>query len=257
MSDFEKTFDNATLDYEQSRPSYPDELYRDLFAYQPVGRNRCALEIGAGTGKASLPILDSGGCLTALEPGAKLAAFAQKRFEGYSQAVLHQLTLQDFECAPNAFDLIYAATAFHWIPEAYGYRRVYELLKRGGAFARFAYHAGPDQGRPEMAEAIQQVYNRFDTLAQKGRPFGREKAEALAKLAVSYGFVDTQVHLYHMKKDFTADDYMKLLRTYPSHMALAEQERAELFSGIHDAIERHGGTISVYYTVDMELARKP
>ena len=35
-------------------------------------------------------------------------------------------------------DLVYSASAFHWIPEEIGYSKVYEMLKPGGAFARFA-----------------------------------------------------------------------------------------------------------------------
>ena len=49
---------------------------------------------------------------------------------------------------------------------------------------------------------------------------------------------------------------MGLLRTYPDHMSLEPQSREGLFHGIYDAIERHGGVMTVYYTVDLELARK-
>lgn len=53
----------------------------------------------------------------------------------------------------NSFDLVYAVTAFHWIPEEYGYRCVYNLLKSGGVFARFTYHAGTDKGRRGLMES--------------------------------------------------------------------------------------------------------
>lgn len=256
MGDFEQTFDHATLDYEESRPLYPDALFQDLFAYCPVNHESCVLEIGAGTGKATLPVALTGCRLTALEPGEHLIEFARRKIKKHPNVSLLREMLQDFECAPETFDLIYAATAFHWIPEAYGYRRVYELLKYGGTFARFAYHAGPDTGRPEMTEEIQRVYDRIPALAQKGIPFGQKQAEALANLAFSYGFADAKVCMYQATRDFSADAYMQLLRTYPAHMKLEESERKDLFSGIHNAIIRHGGTITVYYTFDMELSRK-
>lgn len=37
--------------------------------------------------------------------------------------------LNDFS---NAYDLIYSASAFHWIPEEIGYTKVYKALKPGG-----------------------------------------------------------------------------------------------------------------------------
>ena len=57
-------------------------------------------------------------------------------------------------------------------------------------------------------------------------------------------------------KDFTAGQYMQLLPTYPNHMSLPEESRRALFEGIYEAIEKHGGKITVYYTMDLELARK-
>ena len=36
-----------------------------------------------------------------------------------------------------------------------------------------------------------------------------------------------------------------------------EQKREGLFTGIANAIQQHGGTLTVFYTVDMELAQKP
>ena len=49
---------------------------------------------------------------------------------------------------------------------------------------------------------------------------------------------------------------MELLRTYPDHMKLEEEKREKLFTGIYEAIQRHGGVITVYYVMDLELGRK-
>ena len=72
-------------------------------------------------------MLETGCSLTGLEPGGNLGDLAKKRLGGYENLDLRGLTLQDYDCPDNAFDLVYAATAFHWIPEEYGYRRVYDL----------------------------------------------------------------------------------------------------------------------------------
>lgn len=156
--EFEKTFDNAALDYDASRPAYPEELYADILRYKAVGSDSRILEIGMGTGKAAAPFLAAGCIFTGIEPGGNLAALASERFGKFDNFSCLNLTLQDYDCPEGSYDLIYAATAFHWIPEEYGYKRVFELLKSGGAFARFAYHAGPDRGRETLAEQIQALY---------------------------------------------------------------------------------------------------
>lgn len=73
---YEQTFDRAAQDYDDIRPGYPQELYKDLFGYKAIGPESRVLEIGAGTGKATGPLLNTGCRLIALEPGEHMAAIA-------------------------------------------------------------------------------------------------------------------------------------------------------------------------------------
>ena len=144
----------------------------------------------------------------------------------------------------------------HWIPEEYGYKRVYNLLKPGGAFARFAYHAGVDKGREAMTAEIQGIYSKYLHLKDSPKVYDMEDAGKLAEIACKYGFDDITYQLYYTMKDFTADEYMALLRTYPNHMEVEEADRKMLFEGIHSAINIYGRIMTVYYTMELELARK-
>ena len=253
---FEETFDRAAWDYDASRPMYVKEIYEDIFDYMPVDQDSHVLEIGMGSGKAARPFLDTHCHFVGIEPGGNLAAFAKKRFKKYENFFVHCQTLQDYTGEDHSFDLIYAATSFHWIPEEYGYRRVYDLLKNGGAFARFAYHAGTDQGRRALTEEIQELYRKYMHCESRPVEFSDADAQNLAEKALAYGFVDVKHALYHTTKDFTAHEYLSLLKTYPDHMKLIPYDREKLFDGIFHAIVNNGGTMTVYYTMDLELARK-
>lgn len=256
MEDFEKTFDNAAVDYDTSRPAYLNEIYEDIFACKPLTPHSRVLEIGLGTGKAARPFLDTHCRFVGIEPGRDLAALAKQKFRKYANFSLHIQTLQDYVCEDSSFDLIYAATVFHWIPEEYGYKRVYNLLKDGGVFARFAYHAGPDKGRAALSHELAELYQKYMPRRSRPAEFCEADARKLAGKARAYGFSGVKWRLYHTTKDFTADEYMSLLRTYPDHMKLAASARKELFAGIFKAIENNGGIITVYYTMDLELAKK-
>lgn len=48
-----------------------------------------------------------------------------------------------------------------------------------------------------------------------------------------------------------------MLGTYSDHIAIEEKIRTEFFSKIEEAINRHGGTFTIYDTIDLQLARKP
>ena len=75
-------------------------------------------------------------------------------------------------------------------------------------------------------------------------------------LASKYGFTDIQYALFHRERVFSAHEYIQLLGTYSDHIAMEETLRARFFAGIEEAIDRCGGTITVYDTIDLQLARK-
>ena len=44
--------------------------------------------------------------------------------------------------------------------------------------------------------------------------------------------------------------------TYSDHIAIEETVRTRFFAKIEEAINHHGGTITIYDTIDLQLARK-
>ena len=61
----------------------------------------------------------------------------------------------------NTFDLVFSATAFHWVPEKIGYEKVFSMLKNGGAFARFANHPYRDKENVELSQEIDKIYDLY------------------------------------------------------------------------------------------------
>ena len=111
------------------------------------------------------------------------------------------------------YDLVYSASAFHWVPENVGYTKVFSMLKRGGAFAQFANHPYRTKDNLPLSEEIDRI--------------------------------------------FSANEYRTLRRTYSDHIAIEESIRKKFFLKIEDAINSHGGSITMYDTIDLQLARKP
>lgn len=154
----EWTFHTVAEEYNRWRPGYVPELYQDLFAYKPLNKSSSALEIGIGTGQATAPVLETGCALTAVELGDSLAEIARRKFSRYPRFTVIHTAFQAYARPDESFDLIYAAGSFHWIPEEIGYPKVYRMLKRGGAFARFAVHPYYRKGNEPMYTDIQKVY---------------------------------------------------------------------------------------------------
>ena len=134
----EWTFDTVASTYEKLRPGYVDELYQTLFNYIPINEHSHVVEIGSGGGQATAPILKTGCHLTAVEYGEQFSELLKNKFKEYSNFSVITGKFEDTELKENHFDLVFSASAFHWVPEKIGYEKVFSILKEGGVFARFA-----------------------------------------------------------------------------------------------------------------------
>ncbi len=253
----EWTFNTEAETYEKMRPGYVSELYEDIFKYIPINESSNVVEIGIGGGQATLPILQTGCKVTAVEYGENLSELCRQKFKKFPNFSTVTARFEDFACDNNSCDLIYSATAFHWIPEEIGYRKVYEMLKSGGVFARFANHPYKDKGRKELHEALKKIYSVYMPDSLEHKEYSKDDAKKCSDIAQKYGFVDLSYKLYHRTRSFRAKEYISLLGTYSDHIAIEQNTRKKFFSEIEEAINNLGGEITIYDTIDLQLARKP
>ncbi len=258
----EWTFDTVASTYEKLRPGYVDALYQDIFAYCPLKASSHAVEVGIGGGQATEPILKTGCTVMAVEPGANFCELCREKFAAYPRFSAVNGKFEEVEIPPESHDLVYSASAFHWVPEEVGYRKVFDALKSGGAFARFANHPWRDKGNPDLAAALDEAYAKYYHTYYRSVPkledeYTETQAVRRAEIAAKYGFTDIQHRLYRRTRAFSAQEYTTLLGTYSDHIALPEDVRLPFFRAVEAAIEAHGSTINIYDTIDLQLARKP
>lgn len=258
----EWTFDTVTFAYEKFRPGYPNDLYERLFRYRSLDRSSRAVEVGIGSGQATLPILKTGCALTAVEYGANFSKLCERKFETYPNFSVVTERFENASFADSQYDLVYSASAFHWVPEAIGYPKVYAMLKSGGAFARFANHPYCDKGNPVLSAEIQKLYSvyydsYYGRASKPQKEYSGEQAAQTAQIARKYGFVDITHALFSRTRTFSAKEYVGLLGTYSDHIAIEETIRRVFFSKIEETINAYGGWFTIYDTIDLQLARKP
>lgn len=80
--------------------------------------------------------------------------------------------------------------------------------------------------------------------------------KGISNIASKYRFIDISYRLYHRTRTFTADEYTSLLGTYSDHIAIKETKRMKFFDEIRETINDNGGIITIYDTIDLQLARK-
>lgn len=255
------TFDTEASKYDKMRPGYADELFQAIFEYVKIGEGSRVVEVGSGSGQATQPVLKTGCELTSVEYGENFSRILMEKFGGYKGFKVITGKFEDVDLEDDAYDLVFSATAFHWVPEEIGYPKVYSALKPGGAFARFANRPRNSQNAPELALEIDALYEEYynkayDIKSGTKKWFTEEKAKEISQIPAKYGFTDITYKLFYRERVFTADEYIQLLGTYSDHIAIEETIRNEFFSKIAAAINHHGGKIIISDTMDLELARK-
>ena len=80
-----RSFNQMVELYARARPAPPPELFDAVATYVPPPAD--VLEIGCGPGNASLPLLERGFRIHAVELGENLAAFARQRLAAFAFTV--------------------------------------------------------------------------------------------------------------------------------------------------------------------------
>lgn len=258
----EWTFDTVAARYEKLRPEYTDDLYRALFNYINIDSSSNVIEVGIGGGQATLPFLKKGCNLTAVECGKNFSNLCEKKFKDYKNFSIITDKFENISFPGCQYDLVYSASAFHWIPENIGYSKVYDMLKSGGAFARFANHPCCDKANPVLSAEIDKLYSTYyckyyGKEIKSEKEYTEEQTVHRAQIAKKYGFVDIRYAMLNRTRTFSAKEYVELLGTYSDHIAIEEKIRTEFFSKIEETINQHGGSLTIYDTIDLQLARKP
>jgi len=260
-------FDEIVVNYDKARPEYPDKLFKDVFEYAGAKKSMKALEIGAGTGKAALPFLNAGYDITAVEMGANMSEFLLEKFRVYKNFNVINSTFEDALLEDGIYDLIYAASAFHWVDQKIGFPKVLRLLKNNGTFALFRYNTIPSVGE-ELREEIQAVYEKYYSsyYTAKKRPDIKSREEFAQPSEIlhnygfenmgNYGFRDVQLKFYDKEMNFSADEYIALCDTLADHRGLPEENKSALYAGIKEAIEKHGGRHRENWVFQLYIGRK-
>ncbi|CAN5498225.1 class I SAM-dependent methyltransferase [soil metagenome] len=225
-----RTFGSVAAAYEQFRLGYPDELVTAIleFAGRPV---RTALEIGAGTGKATRAFAARGVAVTATDPDA--AMLAELRRQVPDSVVTLEAAFEEVPLTAR-YDLVFAAAALHWTDPTDRWTRVAALLEPQGSFASFGGQMFiADPGLDEAVRAARAPWLGDDAVPS---PDGTSDEGGLrwpgTELAASTLFVDVRQSVIERRSTMFAGDYVRHLGTVSAYLELPPEDRQSALARI-------------------------
>jgi SAM-dependent methyltransferase len=241
-------FGHDAATYDLARPGYPDEIF-EYVTTRISGRD--LLEIGAGSGKATVGFADGFRRITCLEPSVEMASILQHR--NLPGVTVEVSTFEEWNPIPDCFDLVYAAQAWHWVDEATGFGRVLAVLKPGGVLALIWNVPTDRYGR------FRDIYEEFapEVLVEEdARIHKRDSPEWDSELEGA-GFVDRDSFVHRWTTRLDAAGFVRLRSTYSDHLMMAEDRRNRLLDELERAVDDSGGWCDITYEARVFTGRKP
>jgi SAM-dependent methyltransferase len=221
------SFGGAAQNYDTYRPRYPDRLIDDVLA--PDARR--VLEAGAGTGIASMQMIERGADVLAVEPDTRMAAVAQAKGIPVELA-----TFEDWDPAGRRFDRVVFAASFHWVDPAVALPKIRGILDGGGKLALIWNRLRPTNPTRAEFEAIYRDYMNVETHRGDGSP-----GEVIDMIAAA-GFTVTEQKYPH-DLHYSAQEWVDIAFTFSHQLILAADKATELRARLVERIGANGVSV--------------
>lgn len=260
-----KTIFNASFDvfaetYHTVRPGYPAQLYEDVNEVCGFDGTARLLEVGAGSGIATVELAKLGSKIVAIEPGSHLAAIAREQTKGCKNVEVREEAFEDFQ-STGRFDAVLAFTSFHWLKGDGKYQRMLELLNdTGNLVLAWNYFL---QAKTPVTAAVNEVYHQLLSDVYPGQMDVQKVNEGVfsvftrreQRIIQNPLFYSAFMKKYLVEYNYDANTYPKLLNTYPKVVGVKEDRRERFLQRISEVVAVHG-KISVPVLTSLIICRR-
>ena len=245
-------FDEAPTLYDRYRPAYPAVAIDHMLGVAGLGSGASVLEVGAGTGQLTVPLVRRGLVVTALEPAPRMAAMLRAKLRQSPVSTVIERRFEDADLDAPSFDAVVSATAFHWVDEGRRYQLAGRVLRSGGALVLIRNDHVLSEGDAAYYEGVEPLYAKL--APEHGPPYKppveADLPPACSSIPVDSGFEVVDAHRVAWDQPYSTTQLIGLLHTYSNHRALPARRRAALMRSIRDFVdgELGGGFVDRYVT---------
>jgi SAM-dependent methyltransferase len=240
-----ESFGSEAERYDRARPTYPKAMVDAILVASP---GRDFLDVGTGTGISARPFLQEGCRVLGVEPDERMADFARRRGVEVELA-----RFEEWDPAGRTFDVVIAGQAWHWVDPIIGASKAANVLRPGGRIALFWNAMSFPSDFAEASSAVYRHVTPEFPFFQSGAPGGAASYAPLFDKAV-HGIQQTGAFdgpaqwQYDWQRSYTSDEWLEQVPTFGGHTQVPPEKLADLLTGIGDAIDARGGSVTIGYT---------
>jgi len=245
--DLNETFTRNARLYNEMRPKYDRSILDNIKKYVKLDETSEILEIGCGTGQATELFIPTKAKIHCIDIGKELIKICNHKYSKYDNIEFEVFQYEEYQ-SQLKFDLVFSATAYHWVKQPASDKKTYEILKDDGVFALFRnYHINKNSYFYEDSQSIYEEY------------MGKKRNIE----SINYGIMNKELfsivcdYEYYWDSYYSTEDYISLLSTYSDHIALEPDKRYYLFEKLSELINnKYHGKVHKEYLTKLEIGKK-
>ncbi len=212
------------------------------------------LEIGCGTGKATVLFAARGLSIDCVDPGEALLSVARAACRDWPRVRFAPGRFEALDLPEGHYNLIYAAQAFHWVDPNVRWLKCHGRLRAHGSIA-LLYNFSPLPEGPVETELSEMVHRESG-----GATEAWDHEESIRKwgqeIESTNLFDGLTVRRHTWVRRCSAEQYSGLFRTYSDFMSMPPEVQGRIADGIGRILGSSGGFIDHRYETVLFHARK-
>ena len=229
--------------YNKARPHYPEALIQKVVEVARLSADSKILEVGCGPATATVAFAPLGCSMVCLEPNPDFFRLAQQNCQAYPKVEIQNTSFEEWTAEVEKFDVVLAASSFHWISPEVGYPKAVHVLKENGSL--ILLWNKELQPSYEVYQSLSEIYQQYAPALDRyeNRETQEEILRELGQMALDSGqFKDLVAGTMVSEVTYSIDEYLMLLNTYSPYLKLDPQCKDDLFAGLRNSIEHNFGS---------------
>jgi SAM-dependent methyltransferase len=230
--------------YERARPEYPAEAIAWIAEQLDLRDGRTVLDLGAGTGKLTRQLLETGARAVAVEPGDAMRA---ELLRAVPEAEALRGSAEDIPLPDNSVDAVTVGQAFHWFRHEEALPEIHRVLRAGGGIALIWSARDQESAfQRDISELIGSL------VVPPDRAVAPDSSRALMESDL---FGPVEERRFRFSQELDADALAERIASISFVAAAPAEARAHIDLQLRAAVEKLGGRVEFPYVTDVYVSR--